>query len=182
MRRKEFIDIILNSISDKFDIYHNYWFDGKKFVIYAYSYDQNNRYESTGDSSKLWDSRTFEHLFFINSDSLNREQLEELKNFAIEKIEPHFVRGDGKYPVKHHLYSYISFIIITRNKPAMEVQKAIEQLNWTKNYMLSAKGYTDLRMACVTPREYSVIASPSAKDISDFLMNILLHIDHYEEE
>lgn len=25
MRRKEFIDIILNSISDKFDIYHNYY-------------------------------------------------------------------------------------------------------------------------------------------------------------
>ena len=27
MRRREFIDIILNSISDTFDIYHNYWFE-----------------------------------------------------------------------------------------------------------------------------------------------------------
>ena len=35
MRRKEFIDIILNGISDTFDIYHNYWFNDRKFVIYA---------------------------------------------------------------------------------------------------------------------------------------------------
>ena len=35
MRRREFIDMILNSISDTFDIYHNYWFEGRKFVIYA---------------------------------------------------------------------------------------------------------------------------------------------------
>ena len=27
MRRKEFIDLILDSISDSFDIYHNYWFE-----------------------------------------------------------------------------------------------------------------------------------------------------------
>lgn len=182
MRRKEFIDIILNSISDKFDIYHNYWFGGRKFVIYAYCYNRNNKYDTTGEASKLWDAKSFEHLFFINSDDLDMEQLEALKRFAIEKIEPHFVRGDGKYPVRHHLYSYISFIIITRNKPSAEVQKDIEHTNWNKNYMLSAKGYTDLRLVCVTPREYSVISNKSAKDISDFLMNILLHIEHYEEE
>ena len=33
MRRKEFIDLILDSISDYFDIYHNYWFENHKFVI-----------------------------------------------------------------------------------------------------------------------------------------------------
>ena len=38
MRRKEFIDTILNGISDTFDIYHNYWFNNRKFVIYAYNY------------------------------------------------------------------------------------------------------------------------------------------------
>lgn len=182
MRRKEFIDIILNSISEKFDIYHNYWFDGRKFVIYAYCYNHNNKFETLGDSSKLWEAKSFEHLFFINSDNLSLNQLEALKDFTINKIEPHFVRGDGRYPVKHHLYSYISFIIITRNKPLPEVQMAIEQLSWNKNYMLSAKGYTDLRFVCVTPREYSVIANKSARDIADFLMNILLHIEHYEDE
>lgn len=29
MRRKEFIDTILNGISDTFDIYHNYWFNNR---------------------------------------------------------------------------------------------------------------------------------------------------------
>ena len=53
MRRREFIDIILNSVSDTFDIYHNYWFEGRKFVIYAYSYNKKDRF-STTDDAKLW--------------------------------------------------------------------------------------------------------------------------------
>ena len=32
MRRREFIDMILNSISDTFDIYHNYWFEGRSLL------------------------------------------------------------------------------------------------------------------------------------------------------
>ena len=181
MRRKEFIDIILNSISDKFDIHHNYYFNGRKFVIYAYCYNHNNRFETSGDESKLWDTRCFEHLFFINSDNLDMHTLNNLKDFATNSIEPHFVRGDGKYPVKHHLYSHISFIIITRNKPSYEVEEAIKNITWNKSYMFSAKGYCNLKMVCVTPREYSVIANENAKDIKDFLMDILLHIDHYED-
>lgn len=110
------------------------------------------------------------------------DSLEELKTFAIDSIEPHFVRGDGKSPVKHHLYSHISFIIITRNKPSHEVEEAIRKITWSKSYMFSAKGYCNLKLACVTPREYSVIANENAKDIYDFLMNILLHIDHYEDD
>ena len=167
MRRKEFIDIILNSISDKFDIYHNYYFNGRKFVIYAYCYNHNNRFETSGDESKLWDTRCFEHLFFINSDNLDMHTLNNLKDFATNSIEPHFVRGDGKYPVKHHLYSHISFIIITRNKPSYEVEEAIKNITWNKSYMFSAKGYCNLKMVCVTPREYSVIANENAKDIKD---------------
>ena len=36
MRRKEFIDLILEQHFDYFDIYYNYWFENHKFVIYAY--------------------------------------------------------------------------------------------------------------------------------------------------
>ena len=114
MRRREFIDMILNSISDTFDIYHNYWFEGRKFVIYAYSYNKKDRF-STTDDAKLWDSKCYEHLFFINCDTLGMKELDDLYDFAVNKIEPHFVRGDGKLPAKNHMYTHISFIIITRN-------------------------------------------------------------------
>ena len=39
MRRKEFIDIILNSISDKFDIYHNYYPHETWDDLYLYTDD-----------------------------------------------------------------------------------------------------------------------------------------------
>lgn len=180
MRRKEFIDIILNSISNKFDIYHNYWFKDKKFVIYAYCYNHNNKYDSVGESSKLWEAKSFEHLFFINRDNLEKNDFTSLMDFAIHDIEPHFVRGDGKAPMKHHLYSYISFVIITRNKPSKEVEEAIENVHWTKNYKFSMRGYSELRFACVTPREYHVISNNCAKDIKEYLMDSLLHIKYYK--
>ena len=86
MRRREFIDMILNSISDTFDIYHNYWFEGRKFVIYAYSYNKKDRF-STTDDAKLWDSKCYEHLFFINCDTLGMKELDDLYDFAVNKID-----------------------------------------------------------------------------------------------
>ena len=85
MSRREFIDIILNSISDTFDIYHNYWFEGRKFVIYAYSYNKKDRF-STTDDAKLWDSKCYEHLFFINCDTLGMNELDDLYNFAVDMV------------------------------------------------------------------------------------------------
>ena len=35
MRRREFIDMILNSISDTFDIYHNYWVESLLYMLTA---------------------------------------------------------------------------------------------------------------------------------------------------
>ena len=117
MRRKEFIDIILNGISDTFDIYHNYWFNNRKFVIYAYNYKNRDKF-STTESAKLWNVKCYEHLFFINCDNLGLDELNDLLKFTVDDIEPHFVRNDNKLPCKNHMYSYISVIIRTRNKPS----------------------------------------------------------------
>jgi len=180
MRRKEFIDIILNSISDTFDIYHNYWFNDRKFVIYAYSYNKKDKFSTTQDA-KLWDSKCYEHLFFINCDVLGKEELDDLYNFAVEKIEPHFVRADGKLPPKNHMYTHISFIIITRKPVTPEVEKDIKSKSFNKNYMFGARGFSNIRLVCVTPREYQVISNKAGEKISDFLMELMLHIDHFDE-
>ena len=156
MRRKEFIDTILNGISDTFDIYHNYWFNNRKFVIYAYNYKNRD-----------------EHLFFINSDSLDEEQLKDLVKFTIEQIEPHFVRNDNKLPCKNHMYSYISFIIITRNKPDDNVKLMIEKTNIVKKYMFGARGYSNIRLVCVTPSQFCVISNRYGKEISDYLKKMM---------
>ena len=165
MRRREFIDMILNSISDTFDIYHNYWFEGRKFVIYAYSYNKKDRF-STTDDAKLWDSKCYEHLFFINCDTLGMKELDDLYDFAVNKI---------------HMYTHISFIIITRNQVLPDVEKALKSKNYSKNYMFGARGFSNIRLACVTPSRYSVISNKAGTKIAEFLTEILLHIDYYEE-
>jgi hypothetical protein len=37
-------------------------------------------------------------------------------------------------------------------------------------------------MVCVTPREYNVVANNNGDEIKEFLRNILLHVDHYEDD
>ena len=179
MRRKEFIDIILNNISDKFDIYHNYWFENKKFVIYAYNYSYDHKLSS--DEVRLNLPKSYEHLFFVNCDNLGVNEFNELYNFAVNKIEPHFVRGDNKLPAKNHMFSYISFIIITRNQPSEEVCNMIKNCNWSKGYLFNARGFCNIRMVCVTPSKYNVISNKYGTAISDFLMELMLHMEHYED-
>ena len=172
MRRKEFIDIILNGISDTFDIYHNYWFNDRKFVIYAYNYKNRDKFGTT-ESAKLWDVKCYEHLFFINCDNLGIDELDKLLKFTVEDIEPHFVRNDNKLPCKNHMYSYISFIIITRNKPDDNVKLMIEKTNIVKKYMFGARGYSNIRLVCVTPSQFSVISNRYGKEISDYLKKMM---------
>ena len=55
------------------------------------------------------------------------------------------------------MYSYISFIIITRNKPSEEVINKIKNSNIVKHYMFGARGYSTVRLVCVTPcKKYKI--------------------------
>lgn len=114
-------------------------------------------------------------MFFINCDNLGIDELDKLLKFTVEDIEPHFVRNDNKLPCKNHMYSYISFIIITRNMPSEEVIKKIKSTNIVKHYMLGARGYSTVRLVCVTPSSYSVISNKYGKDISEYLNDMMLH-------
>ena len=117
----------------------------------------------------------YEHLFFINCDNLGLDELNDLLKFTVDDIEPHFVRNDNKLPCKNHMYSYISFIIITRNKPSEEVINKIKNSNIVKHYMFGARGYSTVRLVCVTPSQYSIVANKYGKDISEHLNNMMLH-------
>ena len=71
------------------------------------------------------------------------------------------------------MYSYISFIIITRNLPSDEVIKRIKGTNIVKHYMFGTRGYSNVRLVCVTPSQNSVISNKYGKDISEYLNNMI---------
>ena len=73
--------------------------------------------------------------------------------FTVEDIEPHFVRNDNKLPCKNHMYSYISFIIITRNMPSEEVIKKIKSTNIVKHYMLGGARLQYCKTLHVSPKQ-----------------------------
>ncbi len=172
MRRRDYIDLILNSISDSFDIYHNYHFKDRKFVVYAYNNKSNEKFESA-NMAKLWESNAFEHLFFINCDCLDVDKFNELYKWTIDNIEPHFVRGDKRFPAKNHMYSYISFIIITKEPITYEVESLIKKSNYHKNYLFGARGFVDIRIAVITPSTGELTVNKNGAKIGNFLRELL---------
>ena len=72
-------------------------------------------------------------------------------------------------------------VFYTRNQVLPDVEKALKAKNFSKNYMFGARGFSNIRLACVTPSRYSVISNKAGAKIAEFLTEILLHIDHYEE-
>jgi len=172
MRRRDYIDLILTGISDDFDIYHNYWFKDRKFVVYAYNYNQKDRFE-TANNAKLWESKAYEHLFFINCDELTEERFNEIYHWTIDNIEPHFVRADKRWPSKDHMYSYISFIIITKKPISYEVSKLIKKSNYRKNYLFGARGFSNIRFAVITPSSHEITVNKYGAKIGNFLRELL---------
>ena len=41
--------------------------------------------------------------------------------------------------------------------------------------MFGARGYSTVRLVCVTPSQYSIVANKYGKDISEYLNNMMLH-------
>lgn len=172
MRRREYIDLIIDSISDSFDIYHNYWFKDRKIVVYAYNYNYKDKFESA-ENAKLWESKSYEHLFFINNEELTADGFNELYQWVIENVEPHFVRGDKKLPQKGHQSSYITLIIITKYPITYDVATLIKKSNYHKDYMFGARGFLDVRIAVITPSTNEITVNKRGGKIAKFLEDLL---------
>jgi len=79
--------------------------------------------------------------------------------------EPELVRGGARYPVKNHMYSDITVVLLSREPVPATIQKVIRQYRFSRSYLFTLRGWCDGRIVAVDLAENSVYGNGQAKPL-----------------
>lgn len=164
MERLGYLERILNEYRKKFDIYENYKIDNEIIDAYGYFNSQNEKYFLTREV-QLWETRGFEHIFFIQRENLNMETLEKFLSFIPNKIEPDLIRRGKKYADRNHMYSYVTLIFITNNIDDIEMKKRIKKYKFERNYLFLIRGYIQSRIVLIDLERKEITTNKMGKKL-----------------
>ncbi|MBO4457940.1 MAG: hypothetical protein J5802_09485 [Butyrivibrio sp.] len=108
----------------------------------------------------------------MKKNSFSPQDLIDLKELIINKIEPEFVRKNEKYPEKDHMCSYISFVVMCDSAPDAETKKLIKKFHFDKGYLFSFRGHSEARLAVATMDTKEVFTNYAGKELKPMLFDI----------
>ena len=154
-----------------FDITENFTIGDTTFPAYAWFHSLSEKYVLKKEA-QLWAITIFEHVFFIQKESVNCSDLEQLSDLIRESIEPVLVRKNEKYPEKDHMCSYLTFIIISDKAPDDATKKAIRKFKFDKGYLFNFRGHCEARLAVTSLDTQEVFANYGGKELKSMLCGI----------
>ena len=159
-----YLDRILAKYRSFFDIKRDYEINGKKFSAYAYFESTNEKYVLTRKAN-LWRAKAFEHVVFLETEKCDRSIIEEIRKLIIDHMEPVFVRKGEKYPCEDHMYTYLTFVIILKEKPDKNFIRAVKHFHFDKGYLFNFRGHSEAHVICVDMESESVYTNFAANDL-----------------
>ena len=163
MTGQELLEKLLKSYQSSFDIECPYVIDEDCYEAYA-RFDVTSARYVLVKKAELWRAQCFEHAFFkICEGALDEGTVDQFKEQVISYIEPKLVRNGQKYPGKDHMYTYITGIFICNNGVAPEGKRAVKGFKYFKNYMLSIRGYAEVRILVFDLKNKCVFGNRAAK-------------------
>lgn len=155
---------LLDIYNDSFDIEENYLIADAIYDAYGYCNITNSKYVLV-KKAELWRALCFEHILFKKVRALTADDIDVLNRNITGYIEPVLIRKGGKYPQKDHMYSYITCVFICEEGISQEVAKIIRKTKFFKNYLLSVRGYCELRLVAVDIKNQKIIGNAAAKSL-----------------
>lgn len=163
---------ILKAHAGSFDIKENINIENRTFSAYARFAEQNEKYVLTRKAN-IWTILGFEHILFNEVDRVTMSDISEGEAFMREYMEPVFVRGGNKYPPQNHMYTYLTFVLISNKKVDSEIKSRIEKYKFEKNYLFTVRGHSIGQLICVDEESKSIITSKSAKEMKNIYEAII---------
>ena len=154
-----------------FDITENFKIGNTTFPAYAWFHSLSEKYVLKKEA-QLWAVTVFEHVFFIQKESLDCGDLEELTSLIKETLEPVLVRKNEKYPGKDHMCSYLTFVIILDKAPDESTKKAIKKFHFDKGYLFNFRGHSEARLAVTALDTQEVFSNYGGKELKSMLCDI----------
>ena len=172
MESKKYLDNILEIYKNSFDITKDYDFKGNKFSAYGYFNSKAEKYVLVKEVN-LWEVNSFEHIFFIEIESLTLEVFQKYERLLKEKLESHFIRNGNKYPEKNHMSSFISLVFISSSEINEEIIKKIQKFSFEKTYLFSIRGFFSTKVIGVDLKKNKIYYNKTAKDLENIYKKFL---------
>lgn len=162
MEREVYLDRLLAKFGGSFDVYMPYTIQDTEYKAYAYFHNHQEKYVLV-ESANLWSTDCYEHVLFMDADSIDGEMFERAKNVIEQYFEPELVRKGEKYPAKNHMYSFLTVVMVGRRFSDNSVSSQIRKYRFEKGYQFNIRGYSMGRMVAVTLEDEKVFCNASAK-------------------
>ena len=166
-----FLDSLLEEYSKSFDIKRNFEIGPVRAGAYGYFSTVSEKYVLT-PKANLWSIRGFEHILFLERDSVTPEDIEDMRKLMSEYMAPHLVCKGKKYPEKDHMYSYLTIALLCKESPDEETIEAVKSFRYEKNYLMTIRGHAEGHMVLMDLSAGKAYANKAAKHLSDFYEKI----------
>lgn len=164
MTNEQFLQKLLEFHKSSFDIIKPFYIENGTYDAYAFFNVKNSKYVLL-EKAEIWRADCFEHVFFVLAKSLQYDEINKLKDDITNWIEPNLVREGCKYPNKNHMYTYITFMIISDGIVKNEVIESLKSFRYMKNYCFGIRGYSEARMILFDLKNQTIIGNRAAKDL-----------------
>lgn len=172
MEKLGYLDRILDEYEKSFDIYKEYEIGDRKVSAYGYFNSHSEKYLLVREV-QLWETKAFEHIFFIQSDNLDSSTLEDFLSLIPNHIEPKLVRRGEKYPEKNHMYSYVTLVILGKNIDNFKVLERVKRYKYEKSYLFSFRGYLQSRIVLIDTNNKNIYTNKSGKKLERLYRNFI---------
>ena len=124
MTDQSYLSRIIQSYQESYDLTVPYVCEGLSFAAYGHFYAHQEKYMLVREV-KMWESNGFDHVFFLEVDMATEDTAADMDRIIRQYAEPELVRGGGKYPMANHMYSDITYGILSKGRIELPVVKLI---------------------------------------------------------
>jgi hypothetical protein len=171
MNTAEYLDHLLLKYSGTFDIYQPYVIGGKEYPAYGYYFSHVEKYVLV-KKANMWSTHSYEHILFIETESVYDGLLEEASELIKNYFEPVLVRKGEELPEENHMSSHINIVIISEKALTKEHVRFIKRFRFEKGYNFNMRGFSRGNILCVTLDDEKYICNRYAKDKKKLFLQI----------
>ena len=164
MNNKELLNKFLTMYRESFDVMENFRIEDTYYDAYGFCNITNAKYVLV-KKAELWRALCYEHIFFQCVDFLETSDVETFAQQVKNYIEPNLVRKGDKTMPKDHMYSYVTCVFLCENGVMPDAEKLLKKTKFFKDYMLSIRGYCELRLVAVDLAKNKVIGNVAAREL-----------------
>lgn len=172
MTSGQYLEKLIAYYKSTFDLERPWTFHDVMYSAYGYFYSHNEKYILSREA-QMWETNSYEHIFFCEKDKLTPDDIRDADHMLRTFAEPELVRRGGKYPPKNHMYTYLTFVFLCNSPVDPETVNAVVRYHFTKNYLLTVRGWCEARTIAVDLAENRACGNQKAKPVLKLYRKLL---------